>query len=674
MENNKLLIGVRFVPNDGSEKACLNLELEVLKDMKLYHLLEGIVYGIRKLPLYEEISRDYQNVPAQTDQVEKAVDELVNNSHLESYVYADKDNKSARCFSKENGDLDKSLSDLGFISSSVIVFTNEPESGPKTKTIDRGRITSAFAADINEKNGQRIAFPEYNISSRDLITFDSSPITLLPAGEPPQFSRTATLNVILPSLVSTVLLIGLRTFSYTQSADSAYLIMASIFTALSGVILSAVRLFQQKRIYKNSLECWKKNYEKYISAKIKDIRDRQKMYHDWLSQRYPLIEEKYGDANAKFIDKEVFSRQPQDNDFLLVRLGGSTQVETPFQIVGEKKDEIKSSAFFRWNEDGVKIVLPEEISRNDLKIEPLISLPQVLANEFQYIRLEVPTETTAFVYSLHDKGAIGICASPDFKYEKFKEDSSKLIDLILLDLCYHQSPENLQIILLFDRCEINADIDKKIKNYKFMPHFHGLFDDMSQFVFDQESANQIYGRMYKLMSDRAEKAKVNEDDKSNSENIHNESIGGTNICTPYVLFVIMEGEDYGLREHTFAEYLPSPPLEGKEYVNSLGITFIYSVYYREYLPKYCNSILQFGTRSVKDTEQEITEIAIVPHNYVCEKDLGSGVAFKKFEMQQGKDSDREDAFRFLSALYYSKIAEYRRVPSLVSFFDLWSDN
>lgn len=661
MENNRLLIGIKFV----TVQKCIDLELNVLKDMKLRQLLDGIRYGIEKLQITPEeysVCREVFHACLSGEGNDSPCGRIGEGPvfyrflSLESYVKKDYRNRSIEKnrFRFLKSDDEKTLDELGFISSSVVVFDRNNVWKSRNLELNANEVAEAFKEEPGKK--KQIVFPEYNIGTRQLVTYDTTPVELIAPGEPPQQSKTAILSAILPSLISMILLLAFRAAAYGGSNNGFLMIGLSMVTGLIGVFTTIGSFKKQRKNYEVSLLNWRQQYESYLKGKLANIRERQTNYKNVLEKRYPLFSS-LGSIGGKnpvpVINGNVYSRQPQDKDFMTVRLGVSNRVETPFPINGEKKETIYSNAFFAWRDaakSAVELLLREEIGEK--RVYNLCELPGVVATEFHYLEGDAP-----YLYSLRNKGALGIL-DRDAAFSNAKG----MIDHILLDLCYYHSPENLQIVLVFDEEKSNEKIEEKIEKYKFMPHFRGLFEGVSQFVFDKESANLVYGNMCKLMNERT----ASEEKETQNQDMQSEEKDSFKV--PHVVFVVMEGNDHGLKEHAFAEFLPKPPMEGNEYSNRSGLTFLYAVNYREYLPTYCNDVLTVEGDTITITPQN-SKLA----SYDINNEFAEMVEKTTVKQEFLMESVMRDLFHLLSTIYYARIAENGKVPSIVSMFDLWED-
>jgi len=118
---------------------------------------------------------------------------------------------------------------------------------------------------------------------------------------------------------------------------------------------------------------------------------------------------------------------------------------------------------------------------------------------------------------------------------------------------------------------------KILQNYKYLPHANELFDGVSQFVFDKESAGIVFGQLLGIMNERV---------KSSGDK--NEGVNQNQKLTQIVCIVFMTTT---LKKPVF-KFLPEVPKEGEPYVNSNGLTFIFIQPVKDKLPKYCGNIVE----------------------------------------------------------------------------------
>ena len=705
MENNKLLIGVQFTYPDTSKNRKTGepetiirhhmLELYVLRDISLQQLMDGIDYGLRKRSdsnsVYQKCHEVYEKCVGEfkeengrpyfgqirlgfchQETAEKAVNDkgekLTFQRNRQLYLYRDS------CAAP--------LYKLGFINSSRLIFNEISDIGFKGG-VDTSNLVDAFAP-VSEENkdagvniGRKITFPEYNISTRLLYKFDDTPVDVIPPQEPPKRPTQSLFTMLLPSLLTLIVMLVGRTFIMGLFSGNA---MSGLQMALFSGLMSAIAVIttvltwrRQRKEYRIDLSNWRVRYEDYINNLMKSIRKRQnddakkmrELYPDAENLMSPTAHGNSTDGTRVYtLNSNVYSRSPMDEDFLTFRVGLSDDVESKFAVKGEEKDAVFSEAFFMirpltknrraGEEDTLQLYLgSENIPKWDEAVN-ISRLTGVVSKRFQFM------DNAPLLYSLRNAGAIGVVDREADSPAGLPCAANYFITRMIFELCYYHSPESLQFVMFFPEKSSTDEIERLIAPYKFMPHFRELFPDRSQFVFDEQSAGLVLSGLLNLMDRRQ---------ASESETI------------PHVVLIVYH--EYSLREHAFAEFLPKAPSPSKEFENKLGLTFVYVTNYREYLPHYCDSVFQFERRFTADAGAWRDCMTVTPRSSVADKKefrypswteaRGQG-SRKLLEFWKNEVNWSGQAFQFLSAVYYTRIAENGKVPSVVSLFDLLPDN
>lgn len=614
-----MLIGVQFVDFVNNHESLV-FELIVLRDLTLRQLIDGIKYGLEKKgddPFYSRCRKIFMDSIVSCD-----ADGLYKKITLTSYndALAAKKINGVRAAVMES-DMDKPLASIGFISSTRIVF--DPTEAYRSYEINTSAIIPAFNPASEENDG--IVFPNYNISTRQLSCFDETPVEIIPPSGPPQKPEQNIFFMLLP----TVIMIGVTIITrvMTSGAESIGMILLSSVMSLITIVISVINFIRQKGKYKKDLANWKSSYEEYINKTIARILKRQEEDAAKYDEMYPdvndLFDESKPDKSVYGISGSIFSRCREDCDYLTVRLGTSDEVENTFEIKGSKRDVIFSSEYFRLKFDKVKLYLSEEMDHGDKDDETfyLTNLPNYIAEKYKYMK------RAPVLFSLRSCGALGIVA-PN------KIFSERLIQRIVFDLCFYHSPDNLQFIVLFPPTDDRSKIESSISNFKFMPHFRDLLQDRSQFVFDDVNAGMVFSSMLSIMGER--------------------ETAGQGEQFPHIVFIVYN--EYGMKEHAFAQYLPKLPEKGGAYENKLGITFLFPKTHKEHLPAYCNHVINFtGDHTAQ----------LLPH-----EDDRMATQFN-FNVAPDWNAKIYNTSKILSSLCYSKISQNGKVPSAVSLFELY---
>lgn len=625
MESNQILIGIQFYKSKTED---IKLELLVLRDVKLGQLLDGIRYGLAKKcddPMYSkcmEIYKECMGYRSTKGELRKVI--------ITSY------NSSINKQAAENGrviisesDFDKKLCDLGFLSSTRLVF--DCTSAYKSIEIDTSRITEAFNPGT-QPQVEKI-FPEYNISSRQLYCFDEEPVDVIPPSEPPKKPDQNYFFMILPTVLTVGITLLVRSLMFGGGPAGMTTLMLSAAMGIVALITTAISLVRQKSQFKKNLEQWRTNYESYVNSLIDRIRKRQAEDTAALHRLYPDANDLLSsvDKGVFSADGSIFSRRKNDSDFLTVRLGISNEVESTFQISGERRDSVFSAGNFDLynTETGdvrVKLHVPEDedyAERGDQDTY-LSNLPHAISERFKYL------EHAPLLLNLPQCGTLGIVS-------KHYNLAESVIDRMIFELCYYHAPEDLQFVVLFKPEKDMADIEERMSLYKFLPHFRGLFPDKSQFVFDPDSAGQVFGTMLNLMAERQAADEAAEEKGRR----------------PHIVFIVYE--EYGLKEHAFAEFLPETPADGKPYENLNDLTFVFVKEYKEHLPAYCGSVINLTYNS-----------ATLTPRYDENKKTSFGMDVWNTQVR----SVVYNSYKILSALSYSRISQNGRVPSNVGLFEI----
>lgn len=621
MESNKLLIGVQFIDDRG---ASIVIELIVLRDITLKQLLDGIRYGLLKKSGSSDI---YQICSSIYEDCLKAVgpDGSFRRLTLTSYnnaLIVRKDSRGRAVFGKD--DLDRKLFEIGFITSTRIVFDSTEQY--ETYEVNTADIIPAFNPDNPDTS---IVFPQYNISTRQLYQFDDTPVEIIPPADPPQKREQNLFFTMLPALTMISTMILVRSLMMMSSGNGGLsMVLLSGAMGIATLVTSTVNYFRQKSAYKKQLRDWREHYQEYIRRLIIGIENRKDLDVKKLCELYPDVNDILDNSNMNTsvysVSSLIFSRAAADRDFLGVRLGVSDDVRNMFEISGKGKDEVFSAANFAFENGCIRLSIPED-KDYQYSEDPtfyLSNLPAFIAKEYACMK-QAP-----LLFPLKDSGALGVVSQDP-------EITDLLLERMIFDLCFYHSPDELQFVALFPRTDDPNEIERRISAYKFLPHFRELFADRSQFVFSQDSANSIFSIMLNIMGERTEE----------------DAAPGTEL--PHIVFLVYD--EYDLKEHAFSQYLPQVPPDGEPFENKLGLSFVFPKIYREHLPAYCDHVI-----TVRDHFAEL-----VPRE---NENLR-----QRFTFSPAGDWARHlyNSYKILSALSYAKISANGKVPSAVSLFELY---
>ena len=571
---------------------------------------------------------------------------------------------------------------------------------------------------------------EYNISTRRIAVAEPSVIDILPAGELPGGQTRNLFDVIIPTGISMAALAGSRALMalFNDNATGFSMIAMMMTTSIATMVTQSYNYFKQGKDNVKTVDEWKTNYEKYLSRVWERILKWQKSDINYLCTTYPSVSELF--KRTQKLDRAIFARSQKDLDFFKISLGESENVAPMFEIKNEKKDEIISDIGFiihkdpefittekkqgkkgyskgqdTGSEDGykqyVEVVIPSERlpkrKRNLAgRITPtgqLSDLSDYLANtQFKYLQASQTDRLPPLVIDLKNCGALGII-EPTKKDESASQTkpapyySAQFVEHIVFELAYYHTPEDLQFVFFFEKEPDKRKQAEIIRNYKNLPHTNELFEDASQFVFDESSAAIVFGKLQAIMGERTIQASKEEEEREIEQ---------------YTQIVCIVFDDYNIKETGFSKYLPTPPAEGEDYVNTNGLTFIFSRTHLAQLPRYCGNIIEIVGSTDADAKVSSRYNVLTREKLnSLSNDSGSGKSKDGKEIKTNTTDDLEDlidyklfkngdifytgdapavrekkrayetAFRQLSAIYYRRIAENGNVPSMVTLFEMY---
>lgn len=593
-----------------------------------------------------------------------------------------------------------SIDKLGFMTTTRVIFDCGNAHAGRF-LFQEEELNSAFKESI----------PEYNISDRPLYELDSTPVNIISPTSPPQKNRQNYIAMFLSPLLMMGFLILRLYFNSASGIESINMIIMSLAMPIMTIILYVVNIFFQHKSHKEAIKEWQQQYQSYTNSLIKNIEARQMSDIRKLHELFPPVYDadfsdsiKIGGLVGKAVrlSGDIFGRSRNHPDFLKVRLGtakkDSCLVPSVFEIIAEKRNELVSVARYKNFKSKEGYIVPI-ISLSDSSKGTdgtLIDLPLDIARRYAFLG-DVYGETTKeqgetlfapVILDIKASGTIGIvreCNSSDSR-----DLVQSLLDNIILDLCFHHNPEDLQICIFFKESNNWLEQQRRINKYKYLPHFRELLcnfsdkvykdeddlNEMSQFVFDSASANLVFDRVHEIVTKRKNEKNSN--------------------LYPNIIMIFID--EYGFKSHQLSEFLPDMQTKEDD-ISNYGLSFIFCGEYFEQLPKYCGYVIEVGVKT--ENEDQLTfdgkcALRLMPHlqrlenqkiynkygdaqysypdpsasgQYLFTSDVLCSTHLNNPDYnEQRKNYNR--AFRVLSALYYFRIAQGVGVPSLVELTEL----
>lgn len=668
MKNNEIMVSVRFQSEVLNEEVTFLL----LKDITLKAFIESVYYGLKKDDKHEkafELLEEYLKT-------RKELQVLYNAKGEFDIIDVTQEFDGTRV-------LDMKLDELGLVTSTCILFTTQLTVNPFALF---SHIESSYILQSDNL--------EYNISTRRLNVIEPSVIDILPPGEMPKKNKSSIIDVIVPTMLSTGGMLGAR-FLVMRFAPSAAsmgdtMLLMSGAMGVVALVTSLYNYMKQRNEYKSNVSEWKTNYENYIHRKILTINEWQRSDIKYLNSVYPNMDILF--KNTSEINGTIFSRSQNDNDFMRISLGTSNEVKPLFEIKSEKKDNVFYDIYYKKYGDKIKILLPskkdkkrrekltpEERAEEDKNKFLLTDLAYNFANKgvdlndineiigFNYLRCDDGSKPPLLL-DLKTCGALGVIASDE-------DTSRNFIQHIVFELAYYHSPEDLQFVFFFNKEENTEKQMQILENYKYLPHSNELFDGISQFIFYKNSSGIVFGHLLSIMNERSKSSDDEKETDSLSEKL-----------TQIVCIIFY---DYDIKETGFSKFLPEAPKEGEPYVNSMGLTFIFIQSVKDKLPKYCGNIVNIDKDNPNERKSSLRYNILSREalNVLSEgnddqtkaNDTDKLIEYKHFQNDYIFDEKRYReqftlAFKQLSAIYYTRIAENGKVPSMVTLFELYGYN
>ena len=701
MKNNEILVSMKIESGTLSR----TFSFLVIKDTTLKAFLQGVYYGLGKMAKRSDEDGDGETLTlrechAALERYLKTRSEiLVLYTIMGQFAVLDINGKSIDELDEhkpEKKNYDMPLSSLGIVTSSQILITDKTvvESVPQLFNTEDKQKTYILRANNTL---------EYNISTRRLNVIEPTEIDILPAGDMPEGNKGKLIDTILPALLTAFGMVGIRyvigKFSDNSAFNSSMLAM-TIAMPFTSAINSVYNRKTQSRDHRESVAEWKDRYEKYINDTIikKKIVQWQRDEIIYLNKVYPKMGVLFNEAGEIYTG--IFARSQNDNDFMRISLGESDEIKPSFTIKAEQKDDIFYDVRYKLHcpEKGddadatpyIEIIIPPKKKKkdkkkgyqdtsDDLKNQFLLTeLPTVFAttqdNEdstgkeqtgFKFLRdMSGKGEKPPLLIDLRNMGTLGVIS-------KDNDISLQFVRHLAFELAFYHSPEDLQMVFFFNKEDNVRRQTEIVEDYLFLPHTNELFENLSQFVFDEKSAGDVFSQLQTIIAER-DKSKSSDDKEDNAP---------PEKHTQIVCFVM---DDYDIKEKAFSKYIPEAPVEGEDYVNSLGLTFIFIQREKGMLPKYCGSIVELDNlRRVSNrynllSHETLSKLAGGNDSSTTTDDIIEYTHFNNKYIFPGSTGYRPDAdfnlaYRRLSSIYYTRVAENGKVPSLVTLFELYQD-
>lgn len=290
-------------------------------------------------------------------------------------------------------------------------------------------------------------YPRFDRNTRVKLILNKDKIEIL---DPPQKPQKPKNNIIISLLPS----IGMLLTSGMMAFMGGSMMIFSVISGVLAIVTTILTIIQGKIDFKKESKERIEKYNKYIENKEIEIqrnreqekKDLEKIYLD-LSIEKKLI---------SAFSSDLFDRQPNDDDFLKVRLGIGNIKAT--REINYKKQE--------------RLEIEDELQL----------LPEKLSSEYSLIK------NAPVICDFKEGNAIGIIGKQEYRYSIMKN--------IIIDICIRHFYSDVELFFIATK-----EHKEKINWLRFLPYVKNKYD-FRNIVCDDDSKNRVFDYLYKELSQR----------------------------------------------------------------------------------------------------------------------------------------------------------------------------
>lgn len=338
-----------------------------------------------------------------------------------------------RCVIK-NGDF-FSLSDFVFYYKDGILWT---------EIRDGIQVNGLIVMDCPNPNN----YPKFSRNTRLKLMMNDEKIEILDPPSKPEKPKNNLLMTLLPSM-------GMILTSVMMASMGGGMTAFSIISAVMAVVTSIIGIFQGNKDYKKEIAERIEKYNNYIENKRNEITAIRNAERESLEKIYVGRDNEMLMLNS--FSSDLFDRQPEDDDFLKVRLG--TGAITSGREINYKKQERFSV------EDDLQLI-PERIS-----------------TEYKVLK-DAPV-----ICDFAKANSVGIIGCEADRFALFKN--------LIVDICSRHYHSDVELFFIAE----NKNKDK-VSWLRFLPYVNNEVNGYRNIVCDDESKNRVFDYLYKELSQR----------------------------------------------------------------------------------------------------------------------------------------------------------------------------
>ena len=289
-------------------------------------------------------------------------------------------------------------------------------------------------------------YPKFNRNTRIKEIVSDEKIEVLDPPAKPQEPKNNLFTRLLPSL-------GMLVAAGVMAFMGGAMVIMSAISGVMSIVTAVIGVRESKKDFKKGSEDRLNKYNNYIANKRKEIENFRSEEREALERIY--VSQNVECERFREFSSDLFDRQPEDDDFLTVRLG-TGEVEAKREISYKKQERLEL-------EDDLQL-LPEQIS-----------------DEFKNV------QNAPIVCDLKAINALGVVGEENCRFNMMKN--------MVLDLCARHYQSNLSLV--FVAKEENKD---KVYWLRMLPHVHNDVLDVRNIVCNDESKNLLFDYLYKELS------------------------------------------------------------------------------------------------------------------------------------------------------------------------------
>lgn len=290
-------------------------------------------------------------------------------------------------------------------------------------------------------------YPKFDRNTRIKHVLDKDSIEILDPPKKPEKPKNNIFISLLPS-------IGMLLMSGIMAFMGGTMMLFGIISAMMAIVTTIATIVQGKLDFKRESKERIEKYNYYIANKkeeITKIREEEKknledIYYD-LSLEKDMI---------KDFSPDLFDRQPDDEDFLKVRLGTGT-IKAVREIDYKKQERLEI-------EDELQL------------------LPEKMSLEYSHI------SNAPVICDFKESNAVGIIGYQEYRYSIMKN--------IIIDICARHYYSDVELFFI-----AKAEHKNKIRWLRFLPYIKNKYD-YKNIACDDESKNRVFDYLYKELSQR----------------------------------------------------------------------------------------------------------------------------------------------------------------------------